>query len=77
MLSSFDKFVEVLAGFYTDSKENEKGETVNGIFTVKFREIVRESDLAVFMRRNPQICGMPVIHLKNTNRRPENELPIR
>jgi hypothetical protein len=75
------KFLEVLGGYMSgDSKdENSDGKrkVSSGTFMVKKSVIVRESDLSGLMRRDWELCSMPVIKIRETNSRPVNELPVR
>ena len=72
------RFLKVEGGYYTDggSKDSDKS-AKSGAFMVKRSVIVRESDLSGLMRRDWELCSLPIIKISNTNERCIDELPVR
>lgn len=78
MLYGRSGFVEVVGGVFVSEDKNsvngsdkpgDKKERVRG-FQEKRRVVVEESKLPFLFRRDWELAAMPVIRIRNTNRRP-------
>ena len=70
--------IEVCGGYITgedskDSKNNKSQEKSKAIFMEKRSEVVPEDKLGAFFRRDWDMCGMPKIVLRVTNKQPTVE----
>ncbi len=69
-----DKFVEVMGGYMSGGEGNDKDgkheKASKGTFMMKRSVVVAERDLGFLMRRDWELCAMPVIKVRTTNRRP-------
>jgi hypothetical protein len=74
------KYIEVRGGYMSssDSKDaNASNSKDSGVFMEKVNVVIREEDLGGLMRRDWELCSMPVIKIRKTSSRPRNELPVR